>query len=72
LSQDAYVKFIEDVFLGGVRLDPSTDGRPDSRPDVHENNPQLGDLAWEFDFNQAPRAPLILDPNPRPGPGSTL
>jgi phospholipase C len=71
LSQDAYVKFIEDVFLGGARLDPSTDGRPDSRPDVRENNPQLGDLASEFDFNQAPRAPLILEPNPPPGPAST-
>jgi phospholipase C len=72
LSQDAYVKFIEDVFLGGARLDPSTDGRPDSRPDVRENNPQLGDLASEFDFNQAPRPPLILDPNPPSGPASTI
>jgi phospholipase C len=72
LSQDAYVKFIEDVFLGGARLDPSTDGRPDSRPDVRESNPLLGDLASEFDFDQAPRAPLILDPNPRPGPASTI
>jgi phospholipase C len=72
LSQDAYVKFIEDVFLGGARLDPSTDGRPDSRPDVRENNPLLGDLGSEFDFNQAPRAPLILDPNPGPGPASKI
>jgi phospholipase C len=72
LSQDAYVKFIEDVFLGGARLDPSTDGRPDSRPDLRESNPLLGDLASEFDFDQAPRAPLILDPNPRPGPASTI
>jgi phospholipase C len=29
LSFDAYVKFIEDDFLGGQRLDPRTDGRPD-------------------------------------------
>ena len=29
LSSDAYVKFIEDDFLGGQRLDPMTDGRPD-------------------------------------------
>ena len=27
-------KFIEDVFLGGQRLDPTTDGRPDPRPVV--------------------------------------
>jgi hypothetical protein len=45
LSFDAYLKFIEDDFLGGARIDPATDGRPDSRPDVRENAPQLGDLA---------------------------
>ncbi|HYL07486.1 MAG TPA: alkaline phosphatase family protein, partial [Candidatus Udaeobacter sp.] len=38
LSHDAYAKFIEDVFLGGARLDPKTDGRPDSRPDVRESS----------------------------------
>ena len=37
LSFDAYAKFIEDDFLGGQRLDPKTDGRPDPRPDVREN-----------------------------------
>jgi phospholipase C len=44
LSFDAYLKFIEDDFLGGQRIDPKTDGRPDSRPDVRESNPILGDL----------------------------
>ena len=39
LSFDAYVKFIEDRFLGGQRLDPATDGRPDPRPTVRENLP---------------------------------
>ena len=39
LSFDAYLKFIEDDFLGGQRLDPTTDGRPDPRPDVRENVP---------------------------------
>ena len=34
LSFDAYLKFIEDDFLGGQRLDPLTDGRPDPRPTV--------------------------------------
>lgn len=60
LSQDAYVKFIEDDFLGGQRLDPKTDGRSDPRPDVRENNPQLGNLVSDFDFNQVPRQPVIL------------
>jgi phospholipase C len=60
LSFDAYLKFIEDDFLNASRIDPKTDGRPDPRPDVRENAPQLGDLLSEFDFNQAPRLPLVL------------
>jgi phospholipase C len=60
LTFDAYLKFIEDDFLGGQRLDPKTDGRPDSRPDVRENLAILGDLQKDFDFNQQPRAPLTL------------
>jgi phospholipase C len=64
LSFDAYLKFIEDDFLGGQRLDPTTDGRPDPRPDVRENKPLLGDLTQEFDFNQKPLAPLILPERP--------
>lgn len=60
LSHDAYVKFIEDDFLGGRRLDPKTDGRPDSRESVAEDAPQLGDLRSDFDFTQPPRPPLIL------------
>ena len=60
LSQDAYLKFIEDDFLHGQRLDPATDGRPDPRPDVRENSPLLGDLTKAFDFNQAPLPPHIL------------
>ena len=43
LSHDAFLKFVEDDFLGGQRLDPSTDGRADPRPDVRENATQLGD-----------------------------
>jgi phospholipase C len=60
LSHDAYVKFIEDDFLGGARIDPATDGRPDPRLDVRENSPQLGDLTQDFDFTQPPRAPVVL------------
>ena len=71
LSQDAYVKLIEDLFLGGQRIDPRTDGRPDPRPDVRENFPQISDLLQDFDFNQAPLTALILPTNPPPGPAST-
>ncbi len=60
LSFDAYLKFIEDDFLGGQRLDPKTDKRPDPRPNVRENASILGNLASEFNFNQAPLAPVIL------------
>ena len=60
LSFDAYLKFIEDVFLNGQRIDPKTDGRPDPRPTVRENCSQLGDLMNDFDFTQAPRPPLVL------------
>jgi len=64
LSFDAYVKFIEDDFLSGRRLDPKTDGRPDPRPDVRENDPALGDLRSDFDFSHVPRPPLILSEHP--------
>jgi phospholipase C len=60
LSFDAYVKFIEDDFLSGERIDPRTDGRPDPRPDVRETQSVLGDLRNDFDFSQTPRAPIIL------------
>jgi phospholipase C len=62
LSFDAYVKFIEDDFLYGRRLDPKTDGRPDPRPTVRERAPQLGNLVRDFDFSQQPRRPLLLPP----------
>ena len=68
LSFDAYLKFIEDDFLGGQRIDPLTDGRPDSRPDVSESVPALGDLVRDFDFSRPPRRPHILPRYPRPGP----
>ena len=65
LSFDAYDKFIEDDFLGGARIDPTTDGRPDPRPDVREDQKILGDLTNDFDFNQAPRPPVILPVHPK-------
>ena len=73
-SFDAFNKFIEDIFLSGQRLDPTTDGRPDSRPDVREDfvpgnltDPVLG----PFDFTQSPRAPYLLPVYPLPAPGET-
>jgi phospholipase C len=70
LGHDAYLKFIEDDFLNGQRLDPATDGRPDPRPTVRENLVP-GDLVNDFDFTQAPRPPLLLPTHPAPGPAST-
>ena len=70
LSHDAYLKFIEDDFLEGQRLNPATDGRPDSRPDVREEAPGLGNLAEDFDFEGAPRPALILPTHPAEGPAS--
>jgi phospholipase C len=75
LSTDAYLKFIEDDFLGGARLNPKTDGRPDPRPDVRESSAKLGDLINDFNFAQTPRnrmilrpcPPMTLIPRPRPG-----
>jgi len=51
LSHDAYLKFIEDRFTNGQRLGG------DGRPTVREDSPFLGDLLFEFDFNQSPRTP---------------
>jgi len=70
LSFDSINRFIEDAFLGGARLDPATDGRPDPRPDVRDANPHLGNLADDFNFAQTPQPPLILPLRPAPGPAS--
>ena len=67
LSFDAYLKFIEDDFLGGQRLDPATDGRPDPRPDVRENATILGDLAQRLRLHPAAAAAA----DPRSAPDST-
>ena len=64
LSFDAFLKLIEDRFLGGARLNPKTDGRPDPRPTVRENVKILGNLLKDFNFNQPPRPPFILNPTP--------
>jgi phospholipase C len=65
LSFDAYLKFIEDDFLAGKRLDPTTDGRPDPRPNVRENAKGLGNLIADFNFKQKARTPLLLKQQPK-------
>jgi phospholipase C len=71
LSFDNYNRFIEDLFMGGARLDPATDGRPDNRPAVTEAITQVkdpvsgatipvGDLLNDFDFSLPPRTIPIL------------
>ena len=63
LSPDAYLKFIEDDFLGRQRIDPKTDGRPDSRPGRareradpgrHQGRLQLPPAAAAADGPEAP------------------
>ena len=56
-SHDSYVRFVEDLFLGGERIDPATDGRPDPRPSVRDAT--ASDLLGDFDFSRA-RAPWTL------------
>jgi phospholipase C len=65
LSFDAYDKFIEDDFLHGQRIDPASDGRPDPRPDIRENEKVLGNLVDDFNFNQSPRPPVLLPVHPQ-------
>ena len=65
LSHDSYLKFIEDVFLGGAQLDGGNGGRPDNRPTNRDAiAAQHGDLLCEFDFTQSPNASLVLSPCP--------
>lgn len=70
LSFDSYATFIENLFMGGARLDPAALGTPDSRPDLrdtltsvtflHGTKESIGDLRNEFDFSRPPLKPLIL------------
>ena len=70
LSFDSYATFIENIFMGGVRLDPTELGEPDSRPTIRDElktgtypngrTAKIGHLLNEFDFKQAPLPPLVL------------
>ena len=69
-SADLYATFIEDLFLGGARLDPAQLGNPDNRPDIRDaltqvsfidgHSEPIGNLMGEFDFTQKPIRPLVL------------
>jgi hypothetical protein len=63
LSWDSYLRFIEDDFLAKARLNPATDGRPDPRPDVREQIAHS--ILLDFNFNQKPIPPMILNPCPK-------
>ncbi len=63
LSFDSFLQLIEDRFLGGQRLDPLSDGWPDSRPTIRENLVP-GDIAKAFDFTGAPRPKVVRPPYP--------
>ena len=65
LSFDAYDKFIEDDFLHGQRIDQASDGRPDPRPDVRENEKILGNPVDDFNLDQSPRPPVLLPVHPQ-------
>ena len=70
LSFDSYTRLVEDLFMGGARIDPAAMGNPDARPDIRENLASvtmadgsvrpIGSLLNEFDFTQAPLPPLVL------------
>jgi len=70
LSTDSYATFIEQIFMGGVHLDPVAMGQPDARPDIRDElvtvtfpngtTAPMGSLMNEFDFSQVPLAPMVL------------
>ena len=43
---------------------PRPTSRPDPRPDVREDERILGNMVNDFNFKQAPRAPVLLPTNP--------
>ena len=78
VSFDAYLKFIEDLFLGSQRIGGFGGVRPDPRPVVRESLTSVteptgtgftgqpapvGDLLNDFNFSQTPLKPLILHTN---------
>ena len=54
LSFDAYLKFIEDLYLDGERLDPDDARGPTPARRCARRSPILGDIRKVFDFHQEP------------------
>ena len=65
LSFDAYLKFIEDDFLGGHASTRRPTAGPTRAPTSARTRPQLGDLESDFDFNQTPLEPVFLPVQPQ-------
>src|SRR5207244_4387533 len=65
LSFDAYVKFIEDDFLRGARLDPQTDGRPAPRPDVRDRAKVRGTRVQDCNCARTAACRSAVRPLPR-------
>ncbi len=61
-TTDSFLILIEDTFLGGERMDQA--GRPDPRPDYRDSSTLYGSFSNDFNYNQAPKAPLILSTHP--------
>ncbi len=69
-SHDSYATLIENLFMGGARLDPAALKNPDHRPTIRDAVTQVklidgsaqpvGDLMSEFDFSQTPLPPMLL------------
>jgi phospholipase C len=64
LSHDAYLKLVEDIFLGKKRIGPTTGkvATKDNRTAIQQrdNAQNLGNLVTEFDFSHGPLAPISL------------
>jgi phospholipase C len=69
-SVDSFTTFIEDLFAGGARLNPTALGNPDNRPYIADSTftastvsgtpVPLGNLMSQFNFKQTPLPALVL------------
>ena len=77
LSFNAYAVLIENLFMGGARLDPTALGEPDARPTIRDElssvtfpngtTAPIGQLINEFNFKQTPLPTLVLSTHVPPG-----
>ena len=61
-TTDSFLTMIEDTFLKNERM--SQAGRPDPRPDYRDASTEYGSFTQDFNFNQAPRPPMLLSTHP--------